>query len=41
MEEAVFVRDFGRYEVVVSEFYCVGDDKGFGVGVNNLEVAVV
>ena len=41
MEEAFFVGDFGRFEVVVSKFYCVENDEGFGVGVNNLEAAVV
>jgi hypothetical protein len=41
VEEAVFVGYFGRMKVVVSEFYRVGDDKSFGVGVNNLEAAVV
>jgi hypothetical protein len=41
MEEAVFIRDFGRFKVVVSKFYCVGDDEGFGVGVYDLEAAVV
>ena len=41
MEETVFVGDFGRFEVIVSKFYCVGDDKSFGVGVDDLEAAVL
>jgi hypothetical protein len=41
MKEAVFVGDFGRFEVVVSKFYCVGDDKSFGVSVHDLEATVV
>jgi hypothetical protein len=41
MKEAVFIGDFGRFEVVVLKFYCVGDDKSFGVSVHDLEATVV
>ena len=41
MEEPVFVRYGGRCKVVVSEFYCVGNDEGFGERIDYLETAVV
>ena len=36
MEESIFVRDGWMREVVVAEFNSVGDEEGFGGGVNNL-----
>ena len=41
MGDAVFVRDSGLGEVVVVEFDSVGEKKGLGGGVNNVEAAVV
>ena len=41
MEESVFIGDFGWCEVLVPEFYSIGDDYSFGVCINNLEAAVV
>ena len=41
VEESIFVCDGWMREVVVAEFNGVGDEEGFGGGVDNLEAAVV
>ena len=41
MEKAVFIGDGRLFEVAVAELDCVGDDKGVGVGVHDLEAGVV
>ena len=41
MEDEVFVSDGWLGEVVVMEFDCVREEKGFGGGVDNVEAAVV
>ena len=41
MEDTVFVSDSGLGEVVVAEFDSVGEEKGFGCGVDDVEVTVV
>ena len=40
-ENAVLVRDGGLGEIVVSKLDCVGEDEGFGGGVDDLEATVV
>ena len=41
MEGVVLVRDGGLGEVVMAKFDCVGEDKGFGGGVDDMEATVV
>jgi hypothetical protein len=41
MEKAVFIGDGRLLEVAVSELDCIGDDKGAGDRVHDLEAAVV
>ena len=41
MEKLIFVCDGWMHEVVVAEFNSVGDEEGFGGGVDDLTAAVV
>ena len=41
MEDTVIICDGGLGEVVVEKLDCVGEDKGFGGGVDNVEATIV
>jgi hypothetical protein len=41
MEDSIFVGGAGRSKVGMTKFNCVRDNKGFGVGIHNLEATIV